>query len=95
MSSVLEKQLARALDQRLAVFMAKAAEGSLLRDEMSLRAAAYMASEIIMPCCCMLCNKAKLEALLSQTSLCAKNQELTQCLASLVYDDLARCNGLG
>ena len=95
MSSVLEKQLARALDQRLAVFMAKAAEGSLLRDEMSLRAAAYMASEIIMPCCCMLCNKAKLEALLSQTSLCAENQELTQCLAALVYDDLARCNGLG
>lgn len=95
MSSVLEKQLARALDQRLAVFMAKAAEGSLLRDEMSLRAAAYMASEIIMPCCCMLCNKAKLEALLSQTSLCAANQELTQRLAALVYDDLARCNGLG
>lgn len=95
MSSVLEKQLARALDQRLAVFMAKAADGSLLRDEMSLRAAAYMASEIIMPCCCMLCNKAKLEALLSQTSLCAENQELTQRLAALVYDDLARCNGLG
>ena len=95
MSSVLEKQLARALDQRLAVFMAKAAEGSLLRDEMSLRAAAYMAGEIIMPCCCMLCNKAKLEALLSQTSLCAENQELTQRLAALVYDDLARCNGLG
>ena len=95
MSSVLEKQLARALDQRLAVFMAKAAEGSLLRDEMSLRAAAYMASEIIMPCCCLLCNKAKLEALLSQTSLCAENQELTQRLAALVYDDLARCNGLG
>lgn len=95
MSSVLEKQLARALDQRLAVFMAKAAEGSLLRDEMSLRAAAYMASEIIMPCCCMLCNKTKLEALLSQTRLCAENQELTQRLASLVYDDLACCNGLG
>ena len=95
MSSVLEKQLARALDQRLAVFMAKAADGSLLRDEMSLRAAAYMASEIIMPCCCMLCNKAKLEELLSQTSLCAENQELTQRLAALVYDDLARCNGLG
>ncbi len=91
----MEKQLARALDQRLAVFMAKAADGSLLRDEMSLRAAAYMASEIIMPCCCMLCNKAKLEALLSQTSLCAENQELTQRLAALVYDDLARCNGLG
>ena len=95
MSSVLKKQLARALDQRLAVFMAKAAEGSLLRDEMSLRAAAYMASEIIMPCCCMLCNKAKLEELLSKTRLCAENQELTQRLAALVYDDLARCNGLG
>ena len=95
MSSVLEKQLARALDQRLAVFMAKAAEGSLLRDEMSLRAAAYMASEIIMPCCCMLCSKAKLEELLSQTRLCAENQELTQRLASLVYDDLARGSGLG
>ena len=95
MSNVLEKQLARALDQRLAVFMAKAADGSLLRDEMSLRAAAYMASEIIMPCCCMLCNKAKLEELLSKTRLCAENQELTQRLAALVYDDLARCNGLG
>ena len=95
MSSVLEKQLARALDQRLAVFMAKSDEGSILSDEMSLRAAAYMASEIIMPCCCMLCNKAKLEALLSQTRLCAENQELTQRLAALVYDDLARCNGLG
>ena len=68
---------------------------SLLQDEMSLRAAAYMASEIIMPCCCMMCNKAKLEALLSQTKLCAENKELTQRLAALVYDDLARCNGLG
>ncbi len=80
---------------RLAVFSSKAASGSLLQDEMSLRAAAYMASEIIMPCCCIMCNKAKLEALLSQTKLCAENQELTQRLAALVYDDLARCNGLG
>lgn len=95
MSSVLEKQLARALDVRLAVFAEKAADGSLLHDEMSLRAAAYMASEIILPCCCMLCNKAKLEALLAQTKLCAENAELTQRLAALVYDDLARCNGLG
>ena len=89
MAGVLEKQLARALDIRLAVFASKAASGSLLQDEMSLRAAAYMAS------CCMMCNKAKLEALLSQTKLCAENQELTQRLAALVYDDLARCNGLG
>ena len=94
MAGVLEKQLARALDMRLAVFASKAASGSL-QDEMSLRAAAYMASEIIMPCCCMMCNKAKLEALLLQTKLCAENKELTQRLAALVYDDLARCNGLG
>ncbi len=95
MAGVLEKQLARALDMRLAVFASKAASGSLLQDEMSLRAVAYMASEIIMPCCCIMCNKAKLEALLSQTKLCAENQELTQRLAALVYDDLAHCNGLG
>lgn len=95
MSSVLEKQLARGLDVRLAVFAAKAADGSLLQDEMSLRAAAYMASEIILPCCCMLCNKAKLETLLSQTKLCAENAELARRLAALVYDDLSRCNGLG
>ena len=56
MASVLEKQLARALDMRLAVFASKAASGSLLQDEMSLRAAAYMASEIIMPCCCIMCK---------------------------------------
>lgn len=95
MSSVLEKQLARALDVRLAVFMHKAKDKSLLHDEMSLRAAALVASEIIMPCCCLLCNKAKLENLLAQTKLCANNAELTQRLAALVYDDLARCNGLG
>ena len=95
MTSVLEKQLAMALDKRLAVFAAKAANKELLHDEMSLRAAAYMAGEIIMPCCCLLCNKAKLEALLAQTKLCADNAELRQKLAALIYDDLARCNGLG
>lgn len=91
----MEKQLARALDTRLAVFMGKAVDGSLLQDEMSLRAAAYMAGEIILPCCCMLCNRAKLQSLLEQTSLCAGRPELCARLAALVYDDLARCNGLG
>ena len=95
MSSVLEKQLARAPDVCLSFFMHKAKDKSLLHDEMSLRAAALVASEIIMPCCCLLCNKAKLENLLAQTKLCANNAELTQRLAALVYDDLARCNGLG
>lgn len=89
------KQLALALDKRLAVFTAKAQDGSLLHDEMSLRAAAYMASEIILPCCCMLCNKEKLTALLGGTRLCAGRQELAVQLAELVYHDLARCNGLG
>lgn len=95
MAGVLEKQLAKAIDKRLAVFAAKAADGSLLTDEMSLRAAAYMASELILPCCCMLCSKAKLNALLAQTGLCQDRPELTAKLAALVYDDLARCNGLG
>lgn len=95
MAGVLEKQLAKAIDKRLAVFAAKAADGSLLADEMSLRAAAYMASELILPCCCMLCSKDKLSVLLAQTSLCGGKPELTAKLASLVYDDLARCNGLG
>lgn len=95
MASVLETQLARALDRRLSVFGAKAADGSLLEDEMSLRAAAYMASEIIQPCCCMLCNKDKLAALLACTSLCQGRPELTTKLAELIYHDMARCNGLG
>lgn len=95
MAGVLERQLAKAIDKRLAVFAAKAADGSLLEDEMSLRAAAYMTSELILPCCCMLCSKEKLCALLAQTGLCGRRPELTAKLAALVYDDLARCNGLG
>ena len=95
MVSILEKQLALALDRRLSVFMAKAPDGSLLQDEMSLRAAAYMASEIIQPCCCMLCNKEKLAVLLQGTSLCRDRAELTTKMAELIYNDLARCNGLG
>ncbi|MGM9561802.1 MAG: hypothetical protein ACI3WT_06085 [Phascolarctobacterium sp.] len=95
MVSVLEKQLALALDRRLSVFMAKAADGSLLEDEMALNAAAYMASEIIQPCCCMLCNKEKLAALLKGTSLCRDRAELITKMAELIYHDLARCNGLG
>lgn len=93
MDSVLDKQLVRALDLRLAVFQPKA--DNLLNDEMQLRAAAYLISEILLPCCCMLCNKQKLEALLSKTKLCNGSSALAAKLAVLVYDDLARCNGLG
>lgn len=95
MSGVLEKQLARAVDMRLAVFAAKVQDGSLLQDEMQMRAAAYLISEIMLPCCCMMCNKEKLTALLSGTRLCAGQPAAAAKLAALVYDDLARCNGLG
>lgn len=94
-NNVLEKQLVLALDKRLAVFVAKAADGSLLRDEMLLRSVAYIVSDIVMLCCCSLCNKKKLEELLTKTYLCKDRSELAQRLAALVYDDLARCNGLG
>ena len=46
-------------------------------------------------CCCMLCNKEKLAALLQGTSLCKDRPELGRKLAELIYHDLARANGLG
>lgn len=95
MAGVMEKQLALAIDRRLAVFKPKAAAGELLADEMSLRSMAYIISELLQPCCCMLCNKQRLEELLSMTEACEGNEELIRKLAVLVYDDLARCNGLG
>lgn len=95
MAGVLEKQLALAIDRRIAVFKPKNELGAVLEDEMSLRSMAYIISEILQPCCCMLCNKNRLEELLSMTESCCGNQELIRRLALLVYDDLARCNGLG
>lgn len=95
MTGVLEKQLALAIDRRLAVFEEKIKGGELLDDEMSMRSMAYIISDILQPCCCMLCNKQRLEELLLQTEACKGQQELVRKLAVLVYDDLARCNGLG
>ena len=40
-------------------------------------------------------NVAGLAALLSGTKLCQGRPELTQKMAELIYQDLARCNGLG
>ncbi len=93
---VLEKQLARAIDMRLAVFKAKVKDGTLLQDEMQLRSAAFLVSEIMLPCCCMMSNKARLQEVFRATNIfvCADNA-LVEKLATLVYDDLARCNGLG
>lgn len=95
MPGVLEKQLALAIDKRIAVFSSRIADGSILQDEMQLRTVAYLISEIVQPCCCMLCNKAKLQKMLALTQCCAKQPEVTTALAELVYNDLARCNGLG
>lgn len=93
---VLEKQLARAVDMRLAVFKGKINDGSLLQDEMQLNSAAYLISEIMLPCCCMMSNKARLQEVLRNTSLFADSDNaLVEKLATLVYDYLARCNGLG
>ena len=92
---VLEKQLAIAIDRRLAVFAGKVRDGSLLGDEMQLRSAVYLISEIMLPCCCMMSNKARLQEVLGSTQVFAGNEALIEKLAILVYDDLARCNGLG
>ena len=95
MPGVLEKHLAQAIDKRIAVFAPHIADGSILQDEMQLRTVAYLISEIVQPCCCMICNKAKLEEMLTLTQCCAKQPEVVVALAELVYNDLARCNGLG
>lgn len=95
MNSVLEKQLALAVDRRLQVFAGLAAGGSLLDSEMELNAAASLISDIVMPCCCMMCSTDRLEAMLRHTDLCRSSPELAVRLAKMVYDDLARCNGLG
>jgi hypothetical protein len=92
---VLEKQLALAIDRRLAVFAGKVRDGSLLSDEMQLRSASYLISEIMLPCCCMMSNKGRLQEVLGATQVFACNAPLIEKLATLVYDDLARCNGLG
>ena len=92
---VLEQNLARAIDNRIAVFQSKADDGSLLEDSMLLLTCSSLIADIIQPCCCMLCNKAKLETLLEETKLCKNNQALKIKLAELVYNDLARANGLG
>lgn len=95
MTSVLEKHLAQAIDKRVVVFKRRIQDGSILQDEMQLRAVAYLISEIVQPCCCMLCHKDKLAAMLVLTETCKGQQEVITKLAGLVYDDLARCNGLG
>lgn len=97
MTDVLIKQLAAAAARRLGVFAERATDGSLLEPEREteLRMAAYMISELVRPCCCMVCNKAKLQEIIAAAGFCGGNTAVERRLAQLVYDDLARCNGLG
>ena len=96
MPGVLEKQLALAIDKRIAVFSSRIADGSILQDEMQLRTVAYLISEIVQPCCCMMCNKEKLKSMLSLTTSFSESSAIVlETLSELIYNDLARCNGLG
>ena len=95
MNTVMERQLARALDRRLVVFKERIQSGGLLDDEMQLHAMVYMISEILLPCCCMLTNKDRLKSLLGSVALLEGQERLIEKLVLLVYADLSRCNGLG
>lgn len=81
------------IDQRTKVMTIN--RDKILADEMNLRTVAYMIGDMILPMCCMLCNVNKLQEILEKTVLCKDNIELAHKLAKLVYDYLARCNGLG
>lgn len=96
MTGLLEKNLAKAIDRRIAVFRPYISNGSILQDEVQLRTVAYLISEIVQPCCCMMCNKEKLKSMLSlTTSFSESSATVLETLSELIYNDLARCNGLG
>ncbi len=85
------RQWAQALDAALQEYAVRATPD----DDMQLWAAAHVAAEIFLPCCCMLCNKQKLAGIFAGTRLCAGDERLAQRLAALTYNILARYNGLG
>ncbi len=79
------------LDAALAGFTA----GELLADATRLLLAAHLAAAALLPQCCLLCNKGRLEQLFLGTRLCRGNAELARRLALHVYNLLAQYNGLG
>lgn len=95
MQGVIEKQLALAIDKRIAVFKGSIQSGSILQKQEQLQMVVYLIGEIIRPCCCMFCSKEKLRNVLEQTSTCAGQEEVIAALAERIHLDLARCNGLG
>lgn len=88
----MDEKIAKMLDVRTAVFGVESMV--LLQDEMHLRSVVYMLGDVLLPMCCMVCNVEHLQKILALTKLCANNKDLTSKLAKLIYDYLARCNGL-
>ena len=95
MQGVIEKQLALAIDKRLAVFKGSLQNGSILEKQEQLQMVVYLVGEIIRPCCCMFCSQEKLRAVLERTEACAGQEKVISILAERIHLDLARCNGLG
>lgn len=95
MTDVLTKQLALALDKRLAVYKKCMQDGSILNNNTEKQMAVFMITEILRPCCCMICNTNKLEQIFHNTSVFAGNSSVIEELAKTVYLELARMNGLG
>ena len=95
MNEVLVRQLAGALDKRLAVFSGCVKDNSILENELELNSAIFMLTEILRPCCCMVCNINTLETILQSTKVCAGQEKVIKVMAKKAYDELAQMNGLG
>lgn len=95
MNEILVKQLAQALDKRLAVFRNCIADNSILENTVERNTAVFMLTEILRPCCCMVCNINTLETILRATKVFDQQEKVIQALAKQAYDELARLNGLG
>lgn len=95
MNEVLVRQLAGALDKRLAVFSGCVKDNSILENDVELNSAIFMVTEILRPCCCMVCNINTLETLLQSTRVFAGQEKVIKVMAKRAYDELARMNGLG
>lgn len=95
MNEVLVRQLAGALDKRLAVFSGCVKDNSILDNEVELNSAIFMVTEILRPCCCMVCNINTLENILQASKVFSGQDIVIKVMAKRAYDELARMNGLG
>lgn len=95
MNDVLTKQLAMAIDKRLAVYKTCIQDNSILSNITERQMAVFMITELLRPCCCMVCNIGKLENILQSCSIFSGKEQIIKQLAKEVYLELARMNGLG